>query len=90
MKIKFPVGEMLEIISEESEDSELIEDVITDTSRWSIHHNIVFKKDNRFYSTWYSEGATEYQDERPWDSKTEVECTEVRPVETKKIVYQPV
>lgn len=50
---------------------------ITDTSRWSIHHEIVFAHDGKFYQTYYSEGATEQQDESPWEYDNEVECHEV-------------
>lgn len=50
---------------------------ITDTSRWSIHHEIVFAHDGKFYRTWYSEGATEQQCESPWEYQENVECYEV-------------
>ena len=59
-----------------------LEDDIIDTSRWSIQHKIVFKDDEKYWKTWYSVGATECQDEKPWDDIDEVECTEVE----KKIV----
>lgn len=54
-----------------------IKDDITSTSRWSIHHEIIFAHDGKFYHAHYSEGATEMQDERPWEYETEVECIEV-------------
>lgn len=59
-----------------------IHDEITDTSRWSVNHEVVFKYNDRFYMTWYSEGATEMQDESPWEYEDEVECVEV---ELKKV-----
>lgn len=53
-------------------------DEIIDNGRWSIHHYCVFEdQDGKFYSTHYSVGATEYQDERPWEYDNNVECTEV-------------
>jgi hypothetical protein len=58
-------------------------DEITDTSRWSIHHRIIFAYQGRFYQTFYSEGATEMQDERPWEYDDEVECEEVELKEVK-------
>lgn len=59
-------------------------DEITDTSRWSIHHRIVFKyTDDKFYQAFYSVGATEQQDEQPWQYNEEIELTEV---ELKEIV----
>ena len=61
-------------------------DKIIDTTRWSIRHEIVFEDNGKFYQTTYSEGATECQDERPWEYKDEVECYEVelREVKVKK------
>ena len=52
-------------------------DEMTDVSRWSIHHRIVFEDGGKFYSAHYSEGATESQDERPWEYDGDVECSEV-------------
>ena len=60
-------------------------DNIVDTSRWSIHHEIVFEDKGKFYSTHYSEGATEYQDESPWECEKDIECTEV---ELKEVVIK--
>lgn len=63
-------------------------DKIIDTSRWSIHHEIVFEHQGKFYQTEYSEGATEMQDESPWEYDDEVDCVEVelKPVQVMKWV----
>ncbi|MCM3387228.1 hypothetical protein M3649_03665 [Ureibacillus chungkukjangi] len=58
-------------------------DEIEETSRWSVHHRIVFAHDGKFYEAYYSEGATEMQDERPWEYDEEVECDEVELKEIK-------
>lgn len=58
-------------------------DEITDTSRWSIHHRIIFDYQGKFYQAHYSEGATEMQDESPWEHEDEVECVEVELKEVK-------
>lgn len=59
-----------------------IESKVEDTSRWSIHYGLVFRTPdtpNGFaWETSYSVGATESQDERPWEHEDEVECTLVR------------
>jgi len=60
-----------------------IKDDIVDTSRWSIHREIIFAYEGKFYRTYYSEGATEMQDERPWEYETEIECIEVELKEVK-------
>ena len=52
-------------------------DNITDNGRWSIYHEIVFEDNGKFYKTTYSVGATESQDESPWEYVGEIECTEV-------------
>jgi len=67
-----------------------IEDNIVDNSRWSIHREIIFEHEGKFYRTHYSEGATECQDERPWESEDEVECTEVTQQEIKVMAWVPV
>ena len=68
----------------------LIKDDIIDTTRWSIVHEIVFEDKGKFYMTTYSEGATEYQDERPWEYEDEVKCTEVELKEVKVKKWIPV
>ena len=71
-------------------DCKLIEDDIINTTRWSIVHEIVFEDKGKFYMTTYSEGATEYQDERPWEYEDEVKCTEVELKEVKVKKWIPV
>lgn len=70
--------------------SDAIVDRIVDTTRWSIVHEIVFEDDGKFYMTTYSEGATEQQDEKPWEYEEEVECTEVELKEVKVKKWIPV
>ena len=67
-----------------------IVDRIVDTTRWSIIHEIVFEDNGKFYMTTYSEGATEIQDERPWEYDDEIECTEVELKEIKVKKWIPV
>jgi len=59
----------------------VISNKIVDQSRWSIHHKLVFHFENKYYMTWYSIGATEQQDEMPWEDDDIVDCFEVEPVE---------
>lgn len=72
---------------------EQVSDRIVDTGRWSIHHDLIFKDtaEGKFYATAYSVGATEQQDEGPFEYAPDmVECDEVRPVEKTVIVYEAV
>jgi hypothetical protein len=87
--MKFPKETLQELLSDKVDGFEVVEDKITYTSRWSIHYRLVFKHDGKFYLTSYSVGATESQDESPFEySPDEVECKEVFPVEKTVIVYE--
>ena len=67
-----------------------VEDEIIDNSRWSIHHAIIFEHAGKFYRTCYSVGATECQDESPWEYEDEVDCTEVVQKEVTVTAWAPV
>lgn len=70
---------------------EIISNEITNHSRWSVGHTVIVKyKDGKFYRTYYSVGATEYQDEAPWQYENEVTFTEMRAVEKTVTIYEPV
>lgn len=77
MKTKFKREDLL------SDDVlyEPLSDVIVDHTRWSVVHEIVFEREGKFWKTSYSTGATEIQEERPWEYEEEVECEEVEPRE---------
>ena len=61
---------------------DLVESKLVDHTRWSVHYEIIFKwTDGKYYKTEYSEGATEMQDEGPWEYQDEVECIEVYKVQ---------
>lgn len=61
---------------------ELLTSEIVDTSRWSIMHEAIFRYKDKFYRTCYSVGATESQDERPYEyDADQIECPEVKPVQ---------
>jgi hypothetical protein len=70
-------------------------DEIIEHSRWSVHHEMVFSinsgpdanKPGEAWSVQYSRGATESQDERPWEYEPEVSATLVRQVEKVVLVW---
>ncbi len=64
-----------------------LKDDIVDTSRWSIRHRIIFEHNGKFYQTHYSVGATECQDESPWEYDDEIECVEVELKEVTKLEW---
>lgn len=68
--------------------AEIIYDDVTDNSRWSVYHECVFKLNDKYYRTYYSVGATEMQDESPYECDGEwIEVTEVVPKEVTVIQY---
>jgi hypothetical protein len=88
---KFPKNDLLELLDYEPGDETdeggytIMENRMVDRDRWSIHHELVFKFEDKFYLAPYSVGATEYQDESPWQHESEfVQCYEVeqRPITT--------
>ncbi|URZ16890.1 hypothetical protein [Clostridium felsineum] len=63
-------------------DDDYISDEVTGTSRWSIFHEMIFAYDGKTYAVQYSVGATELQDEHPFDDEGElVEVVEMKEVE---------
>lgn len=71
---------------------EMVQSELVDTSRWSNIHEVVYKDldSGKFYSSTYSVGATECQDESPYENDgDEIEFTEVVPKEVIKIEYVP-
>lgn len=82
-KIKISTKELMEygLPWDGYDGVEVIEDNVVDNSRWSIDHVLIFKWiDGKTYRTTYSVGATEIQDEAPWEYEKEVDCIEVHKV----------
>ena len=71
--------EALDVLYGDHEDWEEIERQMVDTSRWSIHYEGIFRHipSKKYYSMCWSVGATEQQDEGPF----EYEEPELREVE---------
>ena len=67
---------------------ERIRDTITGHGRWSVYHELVFKSGGKFYRVSYSIGATESQDEQPFEHGGDRECEEVEPYEKTVIEYR--
>lgn len=71
---------------------ELMETNIIDTTRWSVVYDVVYRDndtDKYWYSSYYR-GATEMQDECPYEYDEFVTLMEVEPIEVKRIEYQAV
>jgi len=63
---------------------------IVGVTRWSIIYENIYKQKSsgKFFETSYSVGATEYQDERPYEYDGEAVFEEVFPVEKLVTVYE--
>lgn len=66
-----------DVVYGDAEGAKVISDTIYETSRWSVLHELIFEYEGKIYRTGYSEGATEMQDESPFEYDTTVECDEV-------------
>lgn len=60
--------------------AEILVNKVAEVTRWSIRYDLVFKYKGKYYSSYYAEGATEQQDEQPWEYD-EPSVVEVKPVE---------
>ena len=68
-----------------------IEDKIVGHDRWSVEYEMVFKAPGgKTFLVSYSRGATEQQDEAPFDlDDDQIECLEVCQVEKTVPVWEP-
>lgn len=87
MTVKFTREEMLDILDDEES---IVSDEITDKLRWVIVHTLIFKRDGKLYKTYYNVGATENQDEGPWEYDDQVECVEVEAFQKTVTAYRQV
>lgn len=93
--MKFSKHDMLEMLDGYNKEFplKLIEDKIVNHSRWAVGHEIVFKDEdtNKHYSAYYRVGATESQEESPWQyDGDEIESEEVKQVEKTIKVWEKI
>ncbi len=72
----------------------ILEDKIVGHRRWSVDHLLTFRMpdmpDGQAWQTTYSVGATESQDEGPWEYQDDVVCTLVHMVPKTIMTWEPV
>ena len=78
-----------QIIWGDTDDFTEIKNEVVDNTRWSIIHDIVVqrKSDGKYFTDTYRVGATESQDERPYEY-CDPNFTEVFPVQKTITVYE--
>ena len=86
---------LVDLVYDEYDETkfEILENEIQDRSRWSVHYNLIFKvlETGKIYETNYSVGATECQEESPFEYEGhEIEVTEVEPYEVTVIKYKAI
>lgn len=88
-KLNLSKEEGIYIIYGDSKDYKVIQDDIIDHTRWSVIHEIVIQRvsDGKYFKDSYSEGATEMQDESPYEYD-DPEFKEVFPIEKTIIIYE--
>ena len=78
------------IVWGDHDTAEIVMDAVTGKSRWSVNHRLIFKLAGKFYQTSYSVGATEYQEEQPFQHQNEIICKQVEPYEKTVIDYREI
>lgn len=88
-KLKLTGEEGRSILYEDNDDFKLVRSEIVDNTRWSVVYEDVYQRlsDKKFFKTTYRKGATEMQDERPYEYG-EALFYEVFPVEKTVVVYE--
>jgi hypothetical protein len=77
--------EAQDLVFEGSGDTyEVLKTQLRDTSRWSTNKTVIFRRkaDGVLFGADFSVGATEYQDEQPFQYEDPVKCYEVEEVLT--------
>lgn len=80
---------------EQPEGFQILEDSIIENDRWSILHNLIFSYVDddgiNVYQTSYRVGATEMQDESPFEYDGDlIDCTLMEQVEVTQLVWREV
>jgi len=88
--IKIPTELARAIVWDDSDEGELVEEGIFDSSRWSLTYKAIIKYQDKFYKTFYRVGATEMQEEKPWEYDDFAELVEVHAVPKTIMVWEKV
>ena len=85
--MKIPKNRMLDVLNG---GGAVVSDTMVDTTRWAVVHRLVFRLDGLLLQTSYRVGATEAQDEGPWEYETLVDCVEVEEFDRVVTDWRPV
>jgi hypothetical protein len=79
--------EAIDMLNGDSNNKIVIEE-FAGKSRWSLHYRVIFERDGNYYETRYRRGATEGQDEQPFEYEDEVKCKRVYPYQEVVTFYK--
>jgi hypothetical protein len=82
--------EARDILDGDLNGAKVISNTLTDHSRWSLSYRLIFEMGGKLYETSYSRGATENQEERPFEYDKEVKCAEVEAYDKTVTDWRPV
>ena len=68
----------------------VVRDTIVEHNRWTVRHELIFKEGDKIFRAHYHVGATEYQEEHPWEHEDPVKVVEVKAVSISTIEYQEI
>lgn len=91
--VQFPKEYLLELLEEGNPAAEILDDILVDHGRWSLQYRLVFKvkETEKIYCVIYSRGATESQDEHPFEYDGDmINCYECEAVEKTIIEYKTI
>lgn len=78
-----------QFLIDKNETGDYVETGYTSKSRWALNYFGIFSHEGKFYRTTWQQGATEYQEQQPYEyDDAEVECPEVVPVQKTITVYE--
>lgn len=72
-------------------EGETLSEKVIDTRRWVIVYERIFEFEGKVYQTIYEVGATEQQDQAPYEyEENEIECPEFEAIKKTVIVYRKI
>ena len=69
---KFSKEILKELIYGNVDNYELVANNLIGNSRWSLDYDLIFKHEEKYWRVTYSRGATECQDEQPFEYGNEL------------------
>jgi hypothetical protein len=89
-KLTLTKEEAQDIVYRDHPRAKIVRNEIVDNTRWSVCYDLIFELDGKLYQGCYSRGATEQQDEHPFEYDDNPEFVQVEAYERTITDYRPV